>query len=142
MEITTVGIALAKSVFQVHAVDQHGKIVLGKQLKRGQVAEFFANLPTCLIGMEACGSARYWARKLQAFGHTVKRMAPQSVKPYVKTNKHDAADAEAVCEAVRRPNMRFVPVKNAEQQAVLALHRVRQDGSRQGRHKPIRSAVC
>jgi transposase len=126
MEITTVGIDLAKSVFQVHAVDQHGKVVLRKQLKRGQVAEFFANLPTCLIGMEACGSAHYWARKLQAMGHTVKLMAPQFVKPYVKTNKHDAADAEAICEAVRRPNMRFVPVKNIEQQAVLALHRVRQ----------------
>ena len=126
MQITTVGIDLAKNVFQVHAVDQHGKIALKKQLKRGQMAEFFANLPTCLIGMEACGSAHYWARKLQALGHTVKLMAPQFVKPYVKTNKHDAADAEAICEAVRRPNMRFVPVKNIEQQAVLALHRVRQ----------------
>lgn len=126
MEITTVGIDLAKSVFQVHAVDQHGKVVLRKQFKRGQVVEFFANLPTCLIGMEACGSAHYWARKLQTMGHTVKLMAPQFVKPYVKTNKHDVADAEAICEAVRRPNMRFVPVKNIEQQAVLALHRVRQ----------------
>jgi transposase len=113
-------------VFQVHAVNQHGKVVLRKQLKRGQMGEFFATLPTCLIGMEACGSAHYWARKLQALGHTVKLMAPQFVKPYVKTNKHDAADAEAICEAVRRPNMRFVPVKNVEQQAVLALHRVRQ----------------
>jgi transposase len=126
MEITTVGIDLAKNVFQVHAVDQHGMVALKKQLKRGQVAEFFANLPTCLIGMEACGSAHYWARKLQALGHTVKLMAPQFVKPYVKTNKHDAADAEAICEAVRRPNMQFVPVENVEQQAVLALHRVRQ----------------
>lgn len=126
MEITTVGIDLAKSVFQVHTVDQHGKVVLRKQLKRGQMAEFFAALPACLIGMEACGSAHYWARKLQALGHTVKLMAPQFVKPYVKANKHDAADAEAICEAVRRPNMRFVPVKNVEQQAVLALHRVRQ----------------
>lgn len=126
MEITTVGIDLAKSVFQVHAVDQHGKVALRKQLKRGQMAEFFANLPACLIGMEACGSAHYWARKLQALGHAVKLMAPQFVKPYVKTNKHDAADAEAICEAVRRPNMRFVPIKNVEQQAVLALHRVRQ----------------
>lgn len=126
MEITTVGIDLAKSVFQVHAVDQHGKVVLRKQFKRGQVVEFFTNLPTCLIGMEACGSAHYWARKLQTMGHTVKLMAPQFVKPYVKTNKHDVADAEAICEAVRRPNMRFVPVKNIEQQAVLALHRVRQ----------------
>jgi len=126
MEITTVGIDLAKSVFQVHAVDQHGKVALKRQLKRGQMAEFFANLPACLIGMEACGSAHFWARKLQALGHTVKLMAPQFVKPYVKTNKHDAADAEAICEVVRRPNMRFVPIKNLEQQAVLALHRVRQ----------------
>jgi transposase len=126
MEITTVGIDLAKNVFQVHAIDQHGKVVLKKQIKRDQMAVFFVNLPTCLIGMEACGSAHYWARKLQGFGHTVKLMAPQFVKPYVKTNKHDAADAEAICEAVRRPNMRFVPVKNIEQQAVLALHRVRQ----------------
>ena len=126
MEITTVGIDLAKSVFQVHAVDQHGKVALKKQLKRSQMAEFFANLPPCLIGMEACGGAHYWARKLQVLGHTVKLMAPQFVKPYVKTNKHDAADAEAICEAVRRPNMRFVPIKNVEQQAVLALHRVRQ----------------
>jgi len=126
MEITTVGIDLAKSVFQVHAVDQHGKVALKKQLKRGEMAEFFANLPACLIGMEACGSAHYWARKLQVLGHTVRLMAPQFVKPYVKTNKHDAADAEAICEAVGRPNMRFVPIKNIEQQAVLALHRVRQ----------------
>jgi transposase len=126
MEITTIGIDLAKNVFQVHAVDEHGKVVLKKQIKRDQMAAFFVNLPTCLIGMEACGSAHYWARKLQAVGHTVKLMAPQFVKPYVKTNKHDAADAEAICEAVRRPNMRFVPIKNVEQQAVLALHRVRQ----------------
>ncbi len=126
MKITTAGIDLAKNVFQVHGVDEHGKTVLKKQLKRDQMASFFANLPPCLIGVEACGSAHHWARKLQSFGHTVKLMAPQFVKPYVKTNKNDAADAEAICEAVRRPNMRFVPVKNVEQQAVLALHRVRQ----------------
>lgn len=126
MKITTVGIDLAKNVFQVHAVDERGKTVLKKQLKRGQVAEFFANLPVCLIGMEACGSAHHWARKLAEFGHTVRLMAPQFVKPYVKTNKNDAADAEAICEAVSRPNMRFVPIKNIEQQSVLALHRVRQ----------------
>jgi len=89
------------------------------------MAEFFANLPPCLIGMEACGSAHYWARKLQAFGHVVKLMAPQFVKPYVKTNKNDVADAEAICEAVRQPNMRFVPIKTVEQQAVLSLHRAR-----------------
>ena len=126
MKITTVGIDLAKNVFQLHGVDEHGKAVLRKQLRRDQVAVFFANLPPCLIGMEACGSAHHWARKLQAMGHTVKLMAPQFVKPYVKTNKNDAADAEAICEAVGRPNMRFVPIKNVEQQAVLALHRARQ----------------
>ena len=126
MKITTVGIDLAKNVFQIHAVDDHGKAVLKRQLKRDQMAAFFANLPPCLIGMEACGSAHHWARKLESFGHTVRLMAPQFVKPYVKTNKNDAADAEAICEAVARPNMRFVPIKNIEQQSVLALHRVRQ----------------
>lgn len=126
MKLTTIGIDLAKSVFQLHGVDTHGKVILRKQLKRSQMATFFANLPPCLIGIEACGSAHYWAHKLQALGHTVKLMAPQFVKPYVKTNKHDAADAEAICEAVQRPNMRFVPVKEVEQQAVLALHRARQ----------------
>jgi transposase len=126
MKITTVGIDLAKNVFQIHAVNEHGKTVLKKQLKRDQMAQFFVNLPPCLIGMEACGSAHHWARKLTGFGHTVKLMAPQFVKPYVKSNKNDAADAEAICEAVARPNMRFVPIKNIEQQSVLALHRVRQ----------------
>ena len=126
MKITTVGIDLAKSVMQVHGVDERGKTVLKKQLKRDQVTAFFANLPPCLIGMEACGSAHHWARKLGLFGHTVKLMAPQFVKPYVKTNKNDVADAEAICEAVARPTMRFVPIKNGEQQAVLALHRARQ----------------
>jgi len=126
MKITTVGIDLAKSVFQVHGVDEHGKVVLRKQLKRAQFALFFSNLPPCLIGMEACGSAHHWARKLQFFGHTVKLIAPQFVKPYVKSNKHDFADAEAICEAVARPNMRFVPVKNLEQQSILSLHRARQ----------------
>ena len=113
-------------MFQIHAVDERGKTVLKKQLKRDQVATFFANLPPCLIGMEACGSAHHWARKLTSFGHTVQLMAPQFVKPYVKTNKNDARDAEAICEAVARPNMRFVPIKNIEQQSVLSLHRVRQ----------------
>jgi len=130
MKITTVGIDLAKNVFQIHAVDEQGKTVLKKQLKRDQVAEFFVTLPPCLVGMEACGSAHHWARKLEGYGHTVKLMAPQFVKPYVKSNKNDAADAdadaEAICEAVARPNMRFVPIKNIEQQSVLALHRVRQ----------------
>jgi transposase len=126
MKVTTVGLDLAKNVFQLHGVDESGKPAPKKQLKRQQMAEFFAKLPACLIGMEACGSAHYWARKLQGFGHTVKLMAPQFVKPYVKTNKNDAADAEAICEAVTRPNMRFVPIKNVEQQSVLALHTVRQ----------------
>jgi transposase len=126
MKITTVGIDLAKNVFQVHAIDERGKVLVKKQLRRDQMAVFFTNLAPCLIGMEACGSAHHWARKIQAMGHTVRLMAPQFVKPYVKTNKNDAADAEAICEAVARPNMRFVPIKNVEQQAVLALHRVRQ----------------
>ena len=126
MNIATVGLDLAKNVFQAHGVDERSRPVLKKQLKRDQVAAFFANLPPCLVGMEACGSAHHWARKLQSLGHTVRLMAPQFVKPYVKTNKNDAADAEAICEAVARPNMRFVPPKNIEQQAVLALHRVRQ----------------
>jgi transposase len=126
MKITTVGIDLAKNVFQVHGVDERGKPVLGKQLRRGQLAQFFVNLPPCLIGMEACASAHHWGRTLQRFGHTVRLMAPQFVKPYVKTNKNDVADAEAICEAVSRPNMRFVPIKNIEQQAILSVHRVRQ----------------
>jgi transposase len=126
MNITTIGIDLAKNVFQVHGVDEHGKARLRKQLKRAQMITFFANRPPCLIGMEACGGAHFWARKLMRQGHTVKLMAPQFVKPYVKTNKNDAADAEAICEAVARPMMRFVPIKNAEQQALLALHRARQ----------------
>jgi len=98
MKITTVGIDLAKNVFQVHGVDERGKTVLRKQLKRAQVVQFFANLAPCLIGMEACGSAHHWGRKLESLGHRVKLMAPQFVKPYVKGNKHDAADAEAICE--------------------------------------------
>lgn len=126
MKITTIGIDLAKTVFAIHGVTEHGRVVLKKLLKRDQMAAFFANLPACLIGMEACGSAHYWARQLQGLGHTVRLIAPQFVKPYVKTNKNDAADAEAICEAVARPNMRFVPVKNVEQQSVLSLHRVRQ----------------
>lgn len=126
MKITTIGIDLAKNVFQVHGVDERGKAVLKRQLKRHQVLPFFANSPACLIGMEACSGAHHWARRLQAQGHTVRLMAPQFVKPYVKGNKHDAADAEAICEAVSRPSMRFVLVKNLEQQAALSLHRARQ----------------
>jgi transposase len=126
MNITTIGLDLAKEVFQVHGVDRNGKVVVRKQVRRHEMSKFFANLEPCLIGMEACGSAHDWARKLSAFGHTVKLMAPQFVKPYVKTNKNDAADAEAICEAVGRPNMRFVPIKNIEQQAILSVHRARQ----------------
>ena len=125
MKITTVGVDLAKNVFQVHGVDKRGEAVLRKQLRRKQVTAFFAQLEPCLIGIEATAGAHYWARVLQAFGHEVKLMAPQFVKPYVKANKTDAADAEAICEAVTRPNMRFVPIKSADQQAVLSLHRAR-----------------
>lgn len=125
MKITICGVDLAKEVFQFHGVDAAGK-VMRKRLKRREVMEFFVKLPPCLVGMEACGSAHYWARELQKLGHTVKLIAPQFVKPYVKTNKHDAADAEAICEAVQRPNMRFVPIKTIEQQEVLAIHTVRQ----------------
>src|SRR6202166_3707789 len=126
MNITTIGIDLAKNVVQIHAVDPRGKILLRKQLKRGQVSQFFVNLPACLIGMEACASAHHWGRVLEGFGHTVRLMAPQFVKPYVKTNKNDVTDAEAICEAVGRPNMRFVPIKKMEQKAILSVHRVRQ----------------
>jgi len=126
MQITTIGIDLAKMVFAIHGVDKQGKTVLQKQLKRGAMERFFANLEPCLIGMEACGSAHHWARKLEALGHSVKLMAAQFVKPYVKSNKNDLADAEAICEAVRRPNMRFVARKTVEQQAILSVHRARQ----------------
>jgi transposase len=125
MNITQIGIDLAKTVFQVHGVDARGKNPFRKQLRRAQVAPFFAQLPPCLVGMEACGSAHFWARKLAQFGHTVRLIAPQFVKPYVKSNKNDATDAEAICEAVGRPNMRFVPIKNVDQQALLGLHRAR-----------------
>jgi transposase len=118
MNITTVGIDLAKNVFQVHGVDARGKVVLRRQLRREQVARFFVKLPPCLIGMEACASSHHWGRTLERFGHAVRLMAPQFVKPYVKTNKNDAADAEAICEAVSRQNMRFVPIKSIEQQGI------------------------
>jgi transposase len=126
MKITTIGIDLAKVVFQIHGVDERGKVSVRKQLKRAEMSKYFANLEPCLIGMEACGSAHYWARKLEGYGHMVKLMAPQFVKPYVKTNKNDMDDAEAICEAVSRPNMRFVAIKNVEQQAILSVHRARQ----------------
>lgn len=125
MKVTTIGVDLAKTVFQVHAVDGHGKAVLRKQLRRKEVMNFFVNLSPCLIGMEACGSAHYWARKLAGLGHTVRLISPQFVKAYVKTNKSDRNDAEAICEAVGRPSMRFVAVKTVDQQALLAVHRAR-----------------
>jgi transposase len=126
MKITTIGIDLAKNVFQIHGVDKRDKVAVRKQLKRAEMSSYFVNLEPCLIGMEACGSAHYWARKLEGYGHTVKLMAPQFVKPYVKTNKNDMADAEAICEAVSRPNMRYVAIKTVEQQAILSVHRARQ----------------
>ena len=126
MQISTIGIDLAKRVFQIHGVDQDGNVVLRKQLRRAQVLGFFAELPPCLVGMEACGTAHHWAREILALGHEVRLMPPQYVKPYVKRNKHDPADAEACCEAVGRPSMRFVPVKTEAQQAVLIMHRSRE----------------
>jgi transposase len=125
MNVTTIGLDIAKNVFQVHGVDGKGKVVVRRSLKRGQVLAFFANLEACLVGLEACAGAHYWARELGKLGHTVRLISPQFVKPYVKGNKNDKNDAEAICEAVGRPNMRFVPGKSTESQDVLALHRVR-----------------
>jgi transposase len=124
--ITTIGLDLSKNVFQVHGMDDDGEAVLRKKLRRSQVLKFFATLSPCLIGMEACGSAHYWARELSAQGHQVRLLPPQYVRPFVKTNKHDAADAEAISEALVRPTMRFTPIKSADQQAVLMLHRSRE----------------
>jgi len=124
-EVVVVGIDLAKSVFQVHGVDAHGKVVLRQRLSRARLLPFFMKLPACLIGMETCASANHWARELIALGHEVRLMPPHYVKPYVKRSKNDASDAEAICEAVTRPTMRFVGVKSPEQQSVLVLHRTR-----------------
>lgn len=126
MKITTIGIDLAKNVFQIHGADARGKTVLRRQLKRAQMLAFFARLEPCKVAMEACASAHYWARKLNTQGHTVMLIAPQYVKPFVKRNKNDAADAEAICEAATRPEMPTVPVKTASQQAILSIHRARQ----------------
>jgi transposase len=125
MQITTIGLDLAKSVFQVHGVDAGGQVVIRKKLRRSEVLGFFAVTPTCLVGMEACATSHYWARELSALGHRVKLMAPSYVKAYLRRQKNDAADAEAICEAVARPAMRFVPIKSADRQSVLALHRTR-----------------
>ena len=125
MQITTIGLDIAKNVFQVHGIDATEKVVVRKQLRRSQVLAFFKAVPPCLVGMEACATAHYWARELTKLGHRVRLMPAKDVKAYVKRNKNDAADAEAICEAVRRPTMRFVQVKSAEQQGQLMLHRTR-----------------
>jgi transposase len=125
MQITTIGLDIAKNVFQVHGIDANERVVVRKQLRRGQVMKFFAALPPCLVGMEACATAHYWARELTKLGHEVRLMPAKDVKAYVKRNKNDAADAEAICEAVRRPTMRFVRAKSAEQQGRLMQHRTR-----------------
>ena len=125
MEVTTIGLDIAKNVFQVHGIDAAEKVVVRKQLRRSQVLAFFKALPPCLVGMEACATAHYWTRELTKLGHRVRLMPAKDVKAYVKRNKNDAADAEAICEAVRRPTMRFVQVKSAEQQGRLMLHRTR-----------------
>ncbi len=126
MQVTTIGIDLAKSVFQVHGVTANGEVVFNRALRRAQVLMFFAKLELCVVGMEACGTSHYWARELSKLGHEVRLMPPAYVKPYVKRGKTDAADAEAICEAVMRPTMRFVPIKTPEQQALLCQHRARQ----------------
>src|SRR5262245_8237289 len=123
--ITTIGLDIAKSVFQVHSIDAEGKVVIRRQLKRRYVLAFFQRLPSCLIGIEACASSHYWSRELHALGHRVRLMPPAYVKPYVKRQKNDMADAEAICEAVTRANMRFVATKSPEQQSGLVLHRTR-----------------
>ena len=131
MQVTTIGLDIAKNVFQVHGIDANEKVVVRKQLRRSQVIAFFAALTPCLIGMEACATAHYWARELKKLGHEVRLMPAKDVKAYVKRNKNDAADAEAICEAVRRPTMRFVQIKSAEQQGQLMQHRTRDRGGHQ-----------
>jgi transposase len=126
MSAAFIGLDLAKSVFQVHGVDVHSKVVVTKRLRRDAVLAFFANLAPCVVGMEACAGSHFWAREIARLGHTVRLMAPQYVKPYVKRQKNDRADAEAICEAMQRPSMRFVAVKSEEQQSTLAIHRVRE----------------
>ncbi|MBS4073034.1 MAG: IS110 family transposase [Algoriphagus sp.] len=126
MQISVIGLDIAKQVFQVHAADAAGRTVAQIKLRRAQVLDYFQALPPCFVGLEACATAHYWARELSAVGHTVRLMPPAYVKPYVKRNKTDAADAQAIAEALTRPTMRFVPVKSADQQAMLMLHRVRE----------------
>jgi len=144
MELKRVGLDLAKNVFQVHGVDRNEVVVCRRQLRRSEVLKFFAGRPPCLIGMEACSGAHYWARELTKLGHTVKLMAPQLVKPYIKSQKNDANDAEGICEAVGRPNMRFVPVKTVAQQEVQAAHRIRSEltGQRTAKVNQIRGLLA
>ena len=125
MEITTIGLDLAKNVFQVHAINGAGEVVVRKALRRAQVLRFFERLDPCLVGIEACGTSHYWAREISKLGHEVRLMPPAYVKPYVKRGKTDASDAEAICEAVSRPTMRYVAIKSCEQQAALTVHRTR-----------------
>jgi transposase len=125
MSIVTIGVDVAKHVFQMHGVDAAGAAVVRKALRRSKLLAFFAGIEPAVVGMEACSSAHHWARELTRLGHQVRLMPPRYVKPYVKRQKNDAADAEAICEAVTRPSMRFVPIKTEEQQAVLMLHRTR-----------------
>lgn len=125
MEIITIGLDVAKSVFQVHGVDAAGTVVVTRKLKRAQVLKYFADVPACRVGLEACATAHHWGRRLSALGHEVKLVSPRNVKPYVRRNKTDAADAAAICEAVGRPHMRFVPVKTPQRQAVLSMHKAR-----------------
>src|SRR3978361_1868276 len=124
-DITTIGLDLAKHVFQVHCIDALGQVMVRRQIRRGELLKFFEKQSPCLVGMEACGTSHHWAREIAALGHTVKMMPPAYVKPYVKRGKTDVADAEAICEAVTRPTMRFVPTKTVEQQSVLMLHKTR-----------------
>ncbi len=125
MNATTIGIDLAKNVFQLHGADTHGRTVFSKRLTRNKLVAFLADVPPCLIGIEVCSSANYWARRFGDLGHEVRQISPQFVKPYVRTNKNDYNDAQAICEAVARPDMRFVPTKSIAQQDIQALHRVR-----------------
>src|SRR5579872_6897434 len=123
MQTTTIGLDLAKNVFQAHGVSTSGEVMLRRKLRRSEVIEFFRDLPPCLVGMEACASAHHWARQLSDLGHTVRLMPAAYVKPYAKRGKSDAIDAEAICEAVTRPTMRFVEIKSVEQQSIIMLHR-------------------
>jgi transposase len=139
MQVATIGVDLAKHVFQLHGIGSDGAMVLRQRLRRPQMIAFFAKLPPCLVGMEACGTAHHWARELRALGHEVRLMPAHYVKAYVKRGKNDAADAAAICEAVTRPTMRFVAIKTKEQQAALAMHRTRELLVRQ---PPKRSTLC